>query len=121
MLEIVILILLLYGCYTDIRWLHVDNKVSYSIALFGILMFNPLMLEVKALFIVFLLMAYQIKRMGSADVIVSIPLILMMTPLSLVVFMLSVCIVGIIIGMAVKEVPGFIPITIGFILATFVV
>lgn len=110
-----IFLLLLYGCYTDIHWLHVDNEVSYSIAILALLMFNTEMILAKGLFILFLVASWYLKMLGGADVKVLSAIILMLSSIQLLIFIMIFCIAGIAISILKHKSPGFVPITIAFI------
>lgn len=116
----VIFLLLLYGCYTDIRWLHVDNKVSYSIAVLALLMFNTEMILFKAGFILFLILSWQLKMIGGADVKVMSPIIFMLSAYQVSIFFLVFCIAGIVISLIKHKSPGFVPITAAFVMAAMI-
>lgn len=115
-----IFLLLLYGCYTDIRWLHVDNKISYSIAILALFLFNPEIILVKIIFILFLIVSWQLKMIGGADVKVISAIILMLSSMHLLIFIMVFCTVGIGISFLKRKTPGFIPITIAFVITSMI-
>lgn len=121
-LQILILILLLYGCYTDLKYRHVSNKISFSIAALALLLFNPEILVIKGAFILFIILSWRIKMIGSADVKVLAPLIVMLNQWQFYIFLFIFCISGTLIGILIRNkysIPGYIPITIALLFSLF--
>ncbi|PWB55604.1 MAG: hypothetical protein C3F06_02410 [Candidatus Methanoperedenaceae archaeon] len=117
--QIIILILLLYGCYTDLKFRHVSNKISFSIAALALLLFNPEILAIKGVFIIFMISSWFVHMIGSGDVKVLAPLTLMFNQWQFFIFLFIFCISGSLIGLVIHNkqylIPGFIPITIALI------
>ena len=131
-IKLTILILLLYGCYTDMKWRHVSNKISFSIAALALILFNPDVLGIKGAFIIFLIFSWSFnphakkylgsKLIGSADIKVLIPLILSFAAIPLIMFIAIFCSVGVTIGLLKGRkytIPGFIPITTAYLFSLF--
>lgn len=118
-LQTVIAVLLLYGCYTDWKYLYVSNRVTYSIALLSIPMLNlnNQLLWFQALFIIFILVAWHLNQFGGADVKVLIPIILTLSEIPLLIFLGVMCISGMLMFIILRrqEIPQFIPITFAFL------
>jgi len=116
MLEWLILSLLIYGCYTDIKSLHVSNTISHSIALLALLNFSSELWQLKVGISVFFLLSCYFKVLGSADMKILIPIVFMCSGIELLFFIGIMAGLGTLIGLTKKEIPGYVPITIAFLL-----
>jgi prepilin peptidase CpaA len=121
-IRLLIFLLLLYGCYTDLKWRHVSNKISLSIAALAIILINWQILAIKFTFILFLIFSWSMQLIGAADVKVLIPITLMFNPWQFFIFLFIFCISGSIIGLIIQNkfnIPGYIPITTALLFSIF--
>lgn len=121
-IKLSILILLLYGCYTDLKWRHVSNKISFSIGFLALLLFSPKILAIKGAFILFIIFSWSVHMIGSADVKILAPLTLMFNPWQFFIFLFIFCISGCLIGIMIRNklsIPGYIPITTALLFSLF--
>ena len=121
-IKLSILILLLYGCYTDLKYRHVNNKISFGIAALALLLFSPEILAIKGVFIIFIIFSWTAKLIGAADVKVLAPLTLMFNPWQFFIFLFIFCISGCLIGLIIRDkfsIPGYIPITTALLFSLF--
>jgi Flp pilus assembly protein protease CpaA len=118
-IHILIILFLLYGCYTDIKTRHVSNKISYSIAAMAIVLIDLGLWEYKIIFILALFYSYKIKLLGSADLIILAPLTFMLTSIQFVIFLFLFLVLSVSIGIFIKNkyrIPGYVPITISMMI-----
>jgi hypothetical protein len=114
-LKVLILFLLLIGCISDIKYRRVYRFISIPVVLLSI----PLLhLSVAAIIsIALILVLYKISngRMGLADLIILIPLLLVVN--NVFMFWLIYNIIAIIYlrFTITKDVPAYVPITIAYI------
>ena len=126
MLELIlsssILLLLIYGTYTDIKNYFVSNRVSYSVILLRL----PLLrisefFWIQIVLSIILITAWHFKWMGSADVKVIVPIMFTLSEFKFLVFIGVMAIIGLILVALVrnreKEIPYYVPITTGYLSA----
>lgn len=122
LLQALIILFLLYGCYTDIKARHVSNKISFSIAAMALILISWELLAIKAAFIMFLIFSWYARLIGAADVKVLGPITLMLSPIQFIAFLSIFFTTGAGLGIIAKnkyKIPGFIPITSAFIITAF--
>lgn len=125
MLEAVIFLLtsllLLTGCYTDLKYFHVSNNVTYAIALLSIplITLSNQLLYAQIGFSLFLLAAWYFNQIGAADVKVLIPILFTLNDFYFLAFLSTMCISGMVMFMSYKKaIPAFVSITTAYILIT---
>lgn len=124
-IQVLIILLLLYGCYTDLKWRHVSNKVTGSIIILALILFNQEILNFKGIFIFFLIVSWSAHMIGAADIKALVPIILSLGMFEFFVFLFVFCTIGISIWIIRSRrnpeytIPGYIPITIAFIFISF--
>lgn len=126
MLELVlsslISVLLLTGCYTDMKWYHVSNRVTYPIALLCIplITFSNQLIYAQAGFSLFLLAAWYFNQTGAADVKVLVPLLFTFNDLFFLTFLAIMAFAGLLLFISHrKAIPLFIPITAAYLVTAF--
>lgn len=122
--EILILSLLCVGSYQDIKTRNVDNKISFSIIALSIplVIFNFQSITLTHVGIAGVILVATIYRMyGPADMKVIIPLVFTLPKLNIMVFFIVVSIIaGVLMMKYKKEIPFFVAITIGYVVAIII-
>ena len=113
-LRLIVLSLLIYASYTDIKSRTVSNKIILLIWIFSIPLFN-LTSIFQIVFIGIMFVFYKYYNMGAADVKGIIPIILSVT---ITYFLLPLAITEYIMAKYYKnDVPMYISITIAYVIA----
>lgn len=110
-------------------------KVPYFISFFVIVLSTPIIiinhvwtqptsiLGFKLFVILYFIAAWYVKKFGIADLKIIIPIVIMLHPLNIIVFISLMLIIGIAIGLYLlitkhqQKIPGFVPITIAYWIA----
>lgn len=120
--QLSIIVALIIGCYYDLKEREVSNAISYSILVLCIPLINvsnitPMHFVIAILFTILTLRGAY----GGADLKVLVPIVMSLTTLSLSIFLIGITIFS--IPFVIKnrnDIPLFIPITISYMIITYV-
>ena len=115
--NILIFILLCIGAYSDLKTRTVSNKITYSIGILCIILIliYGIASWMSGIFILLFISLYFFNLMGGADMKVLVPMILIIPNPE--IFVLIISVLGGIYALISwsKEIPYFVPITLGFL------
>lgn len=113
-LKLLILFLLLAGCISDLRSRRVYRFISIPVVLLSIPLLHISIASLVSIILVLVLYKLSKGRMGLADLIVLIPLLLIVN--NVFMFWVIYNIAFLICQRFTDEIPAYIPITLAYIL-----